>query len=377
MNEYFEGAVSQLLERTRQLCDLIPAGLGREVAALEVTCRDRLNTLGKRLRLLRDRPELRESASQRERLRLFRRLRGELDHLESVAVTALCRWNAEDRWMNQIADRLAGEIRYPLPTPVVSCASQRYFHTYPDLRLVCVPLAEGRFVLHLPDLYHELAHSLLEFEDDARLAGFQECHVEAVNEAHTYLAGELRKEDTGLGPKTFKQYLMTWIGCWLSWAIEFFCDLYAVYMVGPAFAWAHLHLAASVGTDPFKVPLGTTTAHPPDAARMTAVLLALDRLGFGDERAAIEHRWEEYLALSGSEASPEYRRCFPGELVRRVEGLAFKGTCGLGCDIVEREVKGAGRLLLNEAWKVFWGTPSEYVKWEQRSVGDWLKETVR
>ena len=163
MNEYFEGAVSQLLERTRQLCDLIPAGLGREVAALEVACRDRLKIVGKRLRLLRDRPELRESDNQRERLRLFRRARGELDHLESVAVTALCRWNAEDRWMNQIAERLAGEIRYPLPTPVVSCASQRYFHTYPDLRLVCVPLAEGRFLLHLPDLYHELAHSLLEF----------------------------------------------------------------------------------------------------------------------------------------------------------------------------------------------------------------------
>ena len=79
MNEYFEGAVSQLLERTRQLCDLIPAGLGREVAALEVACRDRLKIVGKRLRLLRDRPELRESDNQRERLRLFRRARGELD----------------------------------------------------------------------------------------------------------------------------------------------------------------------------------------------------------------------------------------------------------------------------------------------------------
>ena len=112
VNEYFEGAVSQLLERTRQLCDLIPAGLGREVAALEVACRDRLKIVGKRLRLLRDRPELRESDNQRERLRLFRRARGELDHLESVAVTALCRWNAEDRWMNQIAERLAGVVPF-------------------------------------------------------------------------------------------------------------------------------------------------------------------------------------------------------------------------------------------------------------------------
>ena len=330
MNEYFEGAVSQLLERTQKLCDLIPTGHGREVVPLEVTCRDRLNMLGERLRLLRDRPELRRPDSQRERLRLFRRLRGELDHLESVAVTALCRWNAEDRWMNRIVDRLAGEIRYPLPTPAVSCASQRYFHTYPDLRLVCVPLAEGRFLLHLPDIYHELAHSLLEFEDDARLAGFQKRHVEAVNEAHTYLAAELRKEDTALGPKAFRQYLTTWIGCWLSWAIEFFCDLYAVYMVGPAFAWAHLHLAASVGTDPFRVPLGTTTAHPPDAARMSVVLLALDRLGFDAERAAIERRWEEYLELSGSKASPAVSTLLPWRTRQPSRGLGFRGYVCVG-----------------------------------------------
>ena len=114
-----------------------------------------------------------------------------------------------------------------------------------------------------------------------------------MNAAHEYLASELRKEAAGLSPETFKRYLMTWIGCWLSWAIEFFCDLYAVYMVGPAFAWSHLHLAACAGTDPFQVPLLTTTVHPPDAARMSAMLLALERLGFDEERAAIGHRWEE------------------------------------------------------------------------------------
>ena len=306
-------------------------------------------------------------------LRLYRRVRGELEHLESVAVRALCRWNDEDRRVNRLADSFAREIRYPLPTPVISCASQRYFHTYPDLRLVCVPLAEGHFLLHLPDLYHELGHSLLEFENDGRLTGFQERHVEAVSAAQKYLAGELRKENTGLGPETFKRYLMTWIDCWLSWAIEFFCDLYAVYMVGPAFAWSHLHLAACVGTDPFKVSLVTTIVHPPDAARMTALLLALERLGFHDDRAAIARRWEEFLQLSGSEVSPEYRRCFPDTLVKRIEHLAFDGTLALGCDLVGPDMKGPGRLLLNEAWKVFWRSPPTYVDWEQRAVADLMQ----
>ena len=89
LNEYFDASVAQLLERTRRLCDLIPRNLGRDVAALEVTCRDRLEEIGKRLKILRDLPALRDPNNQRERLRLYRRVCGELDHLEAVAVTAL------------------------------------------------------------------------------------------------------------------------------------------------------------------------------------------------------------------------------------------------------------------------------------------------
>lgn len=368
MNEYFDGSVAQLLERTRQLCNLIPRNLGRDVAALEVACRDQLNEVGDRLRALRDVPHMRKIENQRERLRLFRRVRGDLDHLESVAVTALCRWNEEDQRINRIADGLAHEIRYPLPTPVVSCLSQRYFHTYPDLRLVCVPLAEGRFLLHLPDLYHELGHSLLAFENDGRLAGFQQKHVEAVDEALGYLAGELRRENTGLGPEAYKRYLLCWTDCWLSWAIEFFCDLFAVYVVGPAFAWAHLHLAACMDTDPFRVPLLSTTVHPADAARMTVLLRALDRLGFQNDRDAVSQRWEEFLNVSGNRKSPEYRRCFPDALLGQIEQLAFEGTLALGCDLADPAMKGPSRRLLNEAWRVFWQSPENYVEWERDMV---------
>jgi hypothetical protein len=80
VNEYFDGSVAQLLERTRQLCDLIPRNLGRDVAALEFACRDQLNVVGDRLRALRDIPHMRKTENQRERLRLFRRVRGDLDH---------------------------------------------------------------------------------------------------------------------------------------------------------------------------------------------------------------------------------------------------------------------------------------------------------
>jgi hypothetical protein len=56
---------------------------------------------------------------------------------------------------------IAEELMFPLPAPVVSCQSHfsSYFHAFPGLNVLRVPLKEGHFLLHLPDLYHELGHS--------------------------------------------------------------------------------------------------------------------------------------------------------------------------------------------------------------------------
>jgi hypothetical protein len=280
----------------------------------------------------------------------------------------MCRWNDEDSRINALTDALAREILYPLPTPVVSCSSQRYYHTYPDLRLICVPLAEGRFLLHLPDLYHELGHSLLAFENDGRLIGFQRSLLDAINAAQSYVAAELRREDSGLAPIAFRNYLMTWMWCWPSWCMELFCDLFAVYTVGVAYAWAHLHLSASVGRDPFRLSLTQTTVHPPDAVRMAVILLALDRLGFCEEWEEVARRWQTLVELLASGESPEYRRCFPNSLLKAIERHAYEGVCSLGCDLAAPVMKGQGRTLLNEAWASFWREPATYIEWERKAL---------
>jgi len=368
VKDYVDGAVEQLLERTRQLCELIPRGLRRDVSALEVSCRDRLSAVGRHLKALRDDAVLCRPENQMERLRLLRRVRGELDHIESVAVTVMCRWNDEDSWINALTDALAREIHYPLPTPVVSCSSQRYYHTYPDLRLICVPLAEGRFLLHLPDLYHELGHSLLAFENDGRLLGFQRKLLDAVNGAQRYVASELRKENSGLGPSAFREYLAIWMWNWPSWCMELFCDLFAVYTVGAAFAWAHLHLSASAGGDPFRFSPTQTTVHPPDAVRMAIILIALGRLGLLEEQQAIGHRWNTLVDILSCEQSPEYRRCFPSSLLEGIETSAYEGMCSLGCELAAPNMQGPGRRLLNDAWVTFWRGPSTYIEWERSAV---------
>jgi hypothetical protein len=71
--------------------------------------------------------------------------------------------------------------------------------------------------------------------------------------------------------------------------------------------------------------------------------------------------------------SPEYRRCFPDTLLSRVEQLAFEGALALGCDLAGPDMKGPGRQVLNEAWRLFWRSPADYVEWEQRAVAQLMQ----
>jgi hypothetical protein len=365
MIRYFEVAADQLLERARYLASLIPRQLTRDVAALDVACRDRLAEIVRSLERVRDDAAISAPVNVSVRLRLLRRARADLDRLEYVAVSVLHRWTETDTRINKLAEKLGREIGFPLTLPVVAGLSQNYYHTYPDLRLICIPLAEGRFLLHLPDLYHELGHSLFAFATDARLDAFQKHCLEFNGAAAAYLESELELATSGFSPRSFELYLTTWLRSWFGWSIEAFCDLFALYMVGPAYAWAHLHLCVSSGGDPFETPLVSTSTHPPDGARMELLLRGLTRLGFHHDRQAVEGRWHEFLGAAGAGPSPEYNRCFPSHILDMCEQKAHDAVATLGCCLAQPPLTGSGRALLNEAWNVFWRDQSGFAAWER------------
>jgi len=126
--------------------------------------------------------------------------------------------------------------------------------------------------------------------------------------------------------------------CWIvNWTTEFFCDLFALYTLGPAYAWSHLHLAATRGEDPFKVPTlssGSAT-HPADGARMAVMLHGLMLTGFAHEAAEIEARWNELLAATRAHPDPDYRRCFPKRILETVAEEALAGVKGINCRVVD------------------------------------------
>lgn len=369
MNDYFTASVGQLVERARLLRAKVPRNLPRDYDTLALTCRDRLNEILGQLRSLVDDPRFSLPAYQPERLRLFKRVVGDLDIIEAVGIAALDRATDDDHRLNLLLERVAKEIRYPLVTPVVTGLSQQYFCIVTDLNLLCVPLTEGRFLLHLPDLYHELAHPLLTEQDDPVVEPFQEAHFAALGDALRYIAGEKKKEDRRHGPRQPAFTLSRWEVSWVKyWMVEFFCDLFAVNVLGPAYAWSHLHLSAKRGGDPFEVPLVSASSHPADDARMRAILFALEAAGFSAEAASVRARWGELLSHHDSGPEPEYHRCYPDELLQKVAAHARRGVEAIGCRLADATTADPVHAALNGAWGEFWKSPESYADWEKAAV---------
>lgn len=369
MNDYFVGSVTQLVERGRLLRATIPENLPRDFYALAQACCTRLSDVLDRLRSLLDDPDMQLLKNQAERLRRFKRAVADMDLLETVGIAALSRANDEDQRLNRLIDRITGEIQYPLLPPVVTSLSQQYFGTYSHLNLICVPLTEGRFLLHLPDLYHELAHLLVTELEDPVVEPFQRSLDDAVHAVLGNIAEELIKQDRRRGPEQLTFFLRCWEHAWVKfWAVEFFCDLFAVYTLGPAFAWANLHLSAKRGANPFAVPTLVPTSHPADDARMTAMLHGLTLIGFSAEAGLIQERWQELIAVSGFQPEPEFRRCFPEDILKGLSQRAYEGTLALGCRIAHPGIQDPVHSILSRAWTEFWRDPAGYTAWEESAV---------
>lgn len=369
MKEYFAAAINQLVERGEQLLLRIPAGLPREFHLLEQTCRERLEHVLDELQDLNTAPDWLKTDAQPERLRQFKRLVADLDLLETVCIAALERARSSDLYLNRLVERIRQEIAYPLLPPVVMPFSQSYFQTWLDFNLMLVPLSEGDFLLHLPDLYHELAHLLLHQRRNRRVQPFADAFMQAIDGVTRYIDRELQKERARGGPSALSDYLDTWLFCWLKgWGEEFFCDLFAIYTLGPAFAWSHLHLAATRGDDPYKVPLNRSTTHPPDGARMAVILEALTLAGFTGEAKTIEERWTHFVTATETTIEPEYHRCFPRQLIKLLADKALQGVTEVGCNLAQPQAPSGLGEVFTQAWQEFWRDPRGYVEWEKKAV---------
>ena len=92
MNDYFQGAVRQLVERGQLLISMIPTGLSREFHRLEDTCRERLGDVLDDLNKLTSDPRMLLPGNQPERLRAFGGEAATGAYVASRSSQAVCLW---------------------------------------------------------------------------------------------------------------------------------------------------------------------------------------------------------------------------------------------------------------------------------------------
>ncbi len=371
MREYFQVAIDQTIVRAAQLLEKIDdSNIPQEYFVLASRCRDEIVKAKKELEELRDKPEMQHPDLQTVRLRRFRRATDRISKQETTGVAVLSRRHDDDVFLTRLVNHIRQEIKYPFLPPTVTGLSTNYFYIHNDIQLMFVPLSEGSYLLHLPDMYHELGHPLLYDTHSPRVERLQQAAETVLMEASNYLLEETKFEERRQGPEDFLLYLDLWQRSWWKWVVEFFCDLFAIFTLGPAFAWSHLHLCIKNEHDPFYVPTRSTSSHPADDARMRVMLIGLEKIGFGPEVEALRRRWAEYLEVAEAKADSNYKRCFPESLLKQIVDLAYKGTVETSCRIVDPQLHEPIHSAFNEAWHQFWHHPRTYIHWEKQKVNE-------
>lgn len=368
IEQYLIGSMAQSEERVRQLSQIVQRQFPREYDGLRQICRTQLENVRAGLQRLCGESVVDTKLQTPRRVREFKRLVVHLSAIESIGVFALQRTDAGDDFLNRLITDVCQEIDYPLIPPTISQMSQEYFHIYTEFNLLCIPLIEGRFLLHLPDIYHELCHPFhrSQHADLPRLEPYHAAYKGALFSIVDHFAQAIVSAERLRQPQGKLFQLQLWRSCWVKyWAEEFFCDLFGVLTAGPAYAWAHYHLCVKRGGDPFETPLLLSSTHPADDARMRAMLkmlLAMD--GFEDDARRIEAAWEDFVSTMGFKPMPEYSHCYAEPIIDRIATSAKTAGDAVGVKLAAKDSMGAVVALLNEAWSEFWRSPHGYRAWE-------------
>jgi hypothetical protein len=367
---YLSGSIRQSLERIRQLRGIAQGRYPREYDSLRLICMAKLDQAQLELNALLAERVVDQGIQTRLRVRAFKRIVEHINDIERIGAFALSRANDEDKFLNRLITQVCEEISYPLIAPVVSSMSDDYFHIYFAFNLLYLPLIESRFLLHLPDVYHELCHPLHQAMDSPKVEGYQRAFWRSLFEMVAHFDDQILAAERLRNQEAQIFQLQLWRTCWTKyWMEEFFCDLFGVLTTGPAYAWSHYHLSIKRGGHPYSWPRMLETSHPADDARMSAILWMLrSQLGFLSEAEKIGSAWREFTSTMNHTASPEYHACYPTDQIRKMAAAAKAGVEAIGVKILYSGESAGIPAMLNDTWKVFWKNPEAFQAWETERV---------
>lgn len=380
MKKYLQGLIKEQMDRGLYLKTLIPFPLPyAELSSLASLCSktidDNIAQLGFLLK------ELDGNENDLDYVyRGFRACQRNIELTEYYGISALCHHKSDEmEYLNKLIFKIPQEINLPLPSPSVACISNSYYYLSPFTNVIFVPIGESNFLLHLPDVFHEIGHEVLYHrENELRLKRVEECYRETVSTITKYYQDLLTMKVRETGPAKTLQTIMYIHSQWKNyWVDEFFSDLFACYTLGPAYVWAHLHLVTKKTDDAYAI----TQKHPSDDSRMKILLIGLRKLGFDEDADRILLEWQKMPFIANVYPVNEYQYAYPEQLMNDVAGILLKSLRESNFAIVSPAMLKGLRAnsvvrLLNDAWREFWDDPMAYRDWERDSIKE-LRASIK
>jgi hypothetical protein len=161
-----------------------------------------------------------------------------------------------------------------------------------------------------------------------------------------------------------------WKNYWLE---EFLSDLFALYTLGPAYAYSHLHLTTKKSEDIYNFSNVAPQTHPSDDARMKMLCIGLQQLGFDEVTKDITSKWDKMPFVTAAQPPIDYEHAYPERMMIEIAKLFLKGLKESKFPIITpTELSNLNeesvRKTLNTAWKTFWDNPNEYRNWEEKKI---------
>lgn len=291
----------------------------------------------------------------------YKRLSESVFNLEAGPVIALKHFQDDDRDITRIVARICQEIGYPYTFPLCVAKSSQYYWAIPAADLVFVPCSEPFHLLSLADLYHELAHFVLEREKRGLV-------LPLLRLIDAFFSRQLTEAQQNNWPQASIDRIRDRKEQWEeNWFEEFAADMLAAYWAGPAFGWCNLRLCTNQSVELF---LGADI-HPADDARHAAVQAMLFKTGNQAEASRIDSRWHELVALSGQSAPSEYQLTYSKELIDEMAATVHEAANVMGMKAWDGKAGESGLhigTLLNTAWATFFAAPATFAAFEKQQV---------
>jgi hypothetical protein len=285
----------------------------------------------------------------------------EFIEIEKFRYIALSRYKREaEGYFERLIQKIWSEIGSFRKVPFISTISNSdaYYWAYPKYNMIALPQDEEKYLLCLPDLYHEIAHLIFQFEDGEYFVGD---FITKIKE--NYTSNTTTPIDFGLMHEAINQWQSSWVE-------EFACDMIATYLVGPAYAWEHLKVCAIHSGDYNNTKL-IFNNHPYNEARMRAIFKILELTGHSKEVVIIKKSWDHFLVIIQKIKPTFYDAILPDELIEILTENVFKGCKNIALiSYAEQLAKSTLPVskVINDAWDYVRRYPEGFSKWEKTQI---------